>query len=196
MGTKYCTKNFQDFQKAGNVLSWQNLSPRFSNGNCHENLDAVRQIICSASFPWGISIKHLKHKNAHGDCDAAIAKAAPAVTHALQSLSQRVGSGDEGLGLFGFDLSSAETGFCLLEEEQEGESKPIHGIVLGTWLQKKLEDLSAAPDEPDHACREAQKTSSHIIVFRMIYLCSSWKRPSLCFQYIPTTVIVLITQPS
>ena len=48
--------------------------------------------------------------NAHGDCDAAIAEAAAAVTH-VQSLSQEVGSGDEGLGLFGFDLSSARTGF-------------------------------------------------------------------------------------
>ena len=45
-----------------------------------------------------------------GDCDAAIAKAAAAVTHA-QSQSQEVGSGDDGLDLFGFDLSSAETDF-------------------------------------------------------------------------------------
>ena len=103
-GNKILYKIFQDFQMAGNVLSWQNLSPRFSNGGCHENLDAARQIKCAASFPWGISIKHVKHKNAHGDCDAAIAKAAAAVTH-VQSLSQEVGSGDEGLGLFDFDLS-------------------------------------------------------------------------------------------
>ena len=33
-----------------------------------------------------------------GDCDAAIAKAAAAVTH-VQSQSQEIGSGDEGLGL-------------------------------------------------------------------------------------------------
>ena len=42
------------------------------------------------------------NKNAHrmygGDCDAAKAKAAAAVTH-VQSQSQEVGSGDEGLGL-------------------------------------------------------------------------------------------------
>ena len=44
-----------------------------------------------------------------GDCNAAIAKAAAAVTH-VQSQSQEVGSGDEGLGLC-FDLSSAETDF-------------------------------------------------------------------------------------
>ena len=64
----------------------------------------------------GISRKHLKHKNAHGDCDTVIAKAAAVVTH-VQSLSQEVGSGDEGLGLFGFDLSSAETDFWWLGEE-------------------------------------------------------------------------------
>ena len=46
------------------------------------------------------------NKNAHRDCDAAIAKAAAAVTY-VQSLSQEDGSGDEGLGLLGFDLSSA-----------------------------------------------------------------------------------------
>ena len=45
-----------------------------------------------------------------GDCDAAIAEAAAAVTHA-QSQSQKGGSGDEGLGFLCFDLSSAETGF-------------------------------------------------------------------------------------
>ena len=82
-------------------------------------------------FPCGISIKHLKHKNAHGDCDAAIIKASAAVTH-VQSLGQEVGSGDEGLALFGFDLSSEETGFWWLEEEQEEESKPTHDIDVGT----------------------------------------------------------------
>ena len=52
-----------------------------------------------------------------GDCNAAIAKAAAAVTHA-QSQSQEVGFGDEGLGLFGFDLSSPETDFWWLKGEQ------------------------------------------------------------------------------
>ena len=53
-----------------------------------------------------------------GDCDAAIAEAAAAVTH-VQSQSQKVGSGDEGLGLLCFDLSSAEeTDFWWLENEQ------------------------------------------------------------------------------
>ena len=30
----------------------------------------------------------------------------------------------------------------------------------------------------------------------MTYFCPSWKRPSPCFQYAPTTVVVLIRQPS
>ena len=52
-----------------------------------------------------------------GDCDAAIAEAAAAVTH-VQIQSQEVGSGDEGLGLLCFDLSSAETDIWWLEDEQ------------------------------------------------------------------------------
>ena len=51
-----------------------------------------------------------------GDCDAAIAKAAAAVTH-VQSQSEEVGSGDVRLGLC-FDLSSEETDFWGLEDEQ------------------------------------------------------------------------------
>ena len=47
-----------------------------------------------------------------GDCDAATAEAAAAVTH-VQSQSQEVGSGDEGLGLLCFNLSSAETDFLV-----------------------------------------------------------------------------------
>ena len=45
MGTKSFTKSSQDFQIAGNVLIWQNLSPRFSNGGHHENLDAARKSV-------------------------------------------------------------------------------------------------------------------------------------------------------
>ena len=52
-----------------------------------------------------------------GGCDAAIAEAAAAVTN-VQSQSQEVGSGDEALGLSCFDLSSAETDFWWLEDEQ------------------------------------------------------------------------------
>ena len=52
------------------------------------------------------SVKIVKHsKNTHsmygGDCDAAIAKAAAAVTH-VQSQSQVVGSGDGRAGLVVF----------------------------------------------------------------------------------------------
>ena len=47
----------------------------------------------------------------------AIAKAAGDMTH-VQSQSQEVGSGDEGLGLLCSDLSSAETDFWWLEDEQ------------------------------------------------------------------------------
>ena len=53
--------------------------------------------------------------------------------------------------------------------EQE-ESKPIHGMDLGTWLQKKLENLSAAPDELDHACREARDFASHFHVSYYLFL--------------------------
>ena len=52
-----------------------------------------------------------------GDCDAVIAEAAAAVTH-VQSQSQEVGPGDEGLGLLSFDLLSAEADFWWLENEQ------------------------------------------------------------------------------
>ena len=104
---------------AGNVPSWQNLGPRLSNGSLHENLRAARQISCAASLPRKI-VKH-SNQNAHstygGDCDAAIAKAAAAVTH-VPSQSQEVDSGDGGLGLLCFDLSSAETDFRWLEDEQ------------------------------------------------------------------------------
>ena len=52
-----------------------------------------------------------------GDCVAAIAKTAAAMTH-VQSQSQKVGFGDEGLGLLCFDLSSSgETDFWWLEDK-------------------------------------------------------------------------------
>ena len=53
--------------------------------------------------PWKI-VKHSK-QNVHsaygGDCDAVIAKSSAAGTH-VQSHSQEVGSGEEGLGFFSF----------------------------------------------------------------------------------------------
>ena len=65
----------------------------------------------------------------------------------------------------------------------EKESKPIHGIDLGTWLQKKLENLSAAQMSLT-MLTEKHETSPPIFVFRMKYFCPSWKRPSPCFQYV------------
>ena len=62
-----------------------------------------------------VILKH-SHSMHGGDCDAAIAKAANAVTH-VQSQSQEFGSGSEVLGLL-FYLSSAETDFWWLEDEQ------------------------------------------------------------------------------
>ena len=41
--------------------------------------------------------------------------------------------------------------------------------IWGQWLQK-LEDLSAAPDELDHACREARDFASHFRVSFEIFL--------------------------
>ena len=101
---------------AGNVPSWQNLGPRFSNGSLHENLRAARQISCAASLHGTLYNKN-EHSMYGDECDAAIAKAAAAVTH-VQSESQEVGSGDKGLGSLCFYLSSAETDFWWLEDEQ------------------------------------------------------------------------------
>ena len=53
---------------------------------------------------------------------------------------------------------------------EEEESKPIHGMDLGTWLQKKLENLRTAPDELDHACRETRDFASHFRVSCDIFL--------------------------
>ena len=100
---------------AVNVPSWQNLGPRFSNGSLHENLRAARQTSCAAYLHGKLYIKNA-HSIYGGDCDATIAKAAATVTH-VQSQSQEVGSGYEELGLC-FDLSSAETDFWWLEDEQ------------------------------------------------------------------------------
>ena len=126
---KSCTKSSQDFQMAGNMLSWQNLSPRFSNGGCHENLDSARKSVAPL-LSLGDKQRTLETQNGHGHYDAAIAEAAAAVTH-VQSLSQEVGSGDEGLGLFGFDLSSAETDFWWLGEEQSRRNRNQHTRFVG-----------------------------------------------------------------
>ena len=113
----------------------------------------------------------MKHKNGHGDCDTVIAKAAAVVTH-VQSLSQEVGSGDEGLGLFGFDLPSAETDFWWLGEELRRRNR--NQYMAWTWghgfRRSKLENLRAAPDALDHACREARDFASHFRVSYDIFL--------------------------
>ena len=57
------------------------------------------------------------HSMYGGERNAATAKAAAAVTR-VQSPSQEVSSGDKGLGLLCFDLSSAETDFWWPEDEQ------------------------------------------------------------------------------
>ena len=75
----------------------------------------------SLDVPAGVSMYLKYDKNAHSmygcECHAAIAKPAAAVTR-VQSPSQEVGSGDNGLGLLCFDLSSAETDFWWPEDEQ------------------------------------------------------------------------------
>ena len=53
---------------------------------------------------------------------------------------------------------------------EEEELKPIHGIDLGTWLQRKLKNLSAAPDKLDHSWREARDFASHFCVSYDIFL--------------------------
>ena len=53
-----------------------------------------------------------------GDYDAVNTKAAAAGIHVQQSPSREVSFGSEGLGLVPFDLSSAETDFWWLEDEQ------------------------------------------------------------------------------
>ena len=81
---------------------------------------------------------------------------------------------------------------------EEEESKPIQGIDPGTWLQKKLENLSAAPDELDHACRETRDFASHFRVSYDIFLSIvEAAKPvfSVC-TYDRRWLVVLIRQPS
>ena len=74
----------------------------------------------------GKIVKHSQKRTQRmygGDCDAAIAKAAAAVLH-VQSQSEEVDSGDEGLGLC-FDLSSADTGGLLVAGGRTVETWPL-----------------------------------------------------------------------
>ena len=81
---------------------------------------------------------------------------------------------------------------------EQQESKPIHGIDLGTLLPKKLQNLSAVvPDESDHACRQARDFASHFRVSYDIFLSiMEAAKPMFPVQYVPTTVVVLTRQPS
>ena len=111
------------------------------------------------------------------------------MTH-VQNQSQEVDSEHEGLSLFGFDFSSAETDFDGWRTSSRKKENQYMASIWGQWLQK-LEDLRAAPDELDHACREARDFASQ---FRVSYdiLCTSWKRSSPCFQHVPTRMVVLM----
>ena len=74
-----------------------------------------------------------------GDCDAAIPAADAASVIHVQSLSQEVGSRDEGRGLYGFGLSSAYSdpswleGAGKIQVDPMGLTPPsLHDIDLGT----------------------------------------------------------------
>ena len=75
-----------------------------------------------------------------GDCDAAIAEAAAAVTH-VQSQSQEVGSGDEGLGLLCFDLSSAETDFVAGERAVETWPIFVFRVTFFTFIEEAVKPV-------------------------------------------------------
>ena len=69
----------------------------------------------------------------------------------------------------------------------------------GQWLQKDLEDLSAAPDELDHACREARDFASHFSVsydICIVIIMEAAKQARVFSMYPRPTVVVLIRQPS
>ena len=67
-----------------------------------------------------------------GDSHAAIAKAAATVTH-IQSNCQEVGFGDEGLGSFGFDSSSAETDSLCFVHRGSSQDR-IFSLCPRRWL--------------------------------------------------------------
>ena len=80
---------------------------------------------------------------------------------------------------------------------EEEESKPIHGMDLGTWLQKKLENSKAAPDELDHACREARDFASYFCVSYDIFLSIvEATKPAFSACTHDGTMVVLTRQPS
>ena len=103
--------------------------------------------------------KHSKQKHTQhgGDCDATIAKDAAAVTH-VQSQSQEVGSGDEGLGLLCFNLSSAETDFWWLEDKQRD-----FAYSLGKWENTRNKNThSMYGGDCDAAIAKAAAAVTHV----------------------------------
>ena len=69
-----------------------------------------------------------------GDCDAAIAKPAAAVTH-VQSQSEDVASGDEGLGLFGFSFVISRNGL-LVAGGRAVETLPIFVFLMTFYVHR------------------------------------------------------------
>ena len=109
---------------------------------------------------------YLKYnKNAHSmygcECHAAIAKPAAAVTR-VQSPSQEVGSGDNGLGLLCFDLSSAETDFWWPEDEAVVEASLLLSTknVSKTPLNKNTHGMYGAAC--DAAIAKASVAVTHV----------------------------------
>ena len=68
-----------------------------------------------------------------GDCDAAIAKAATVVTH-VQSQSQEVGSGDEGLGLLCLICHQQKRTFGGWRTNRRDFSPPLSSEICKTPL--------------------------------------------------------------
>ena len=122
------------------------------------------------------------------ECHAAIAKPAAAVTR-VQSPSQEVGSGDNGLGLLCFDLSSAETDFWWPEDEQcRGFASSLHEKCK-TLLNKNTHGMygaacdSQASAAVTHVQSQSQDVGSGdkglgVFMFRLcicsLRLCQGW----------------------
>ena len=110
-------------------LVFSEKNPVLPGSNSRPNVSEGYEV--PTELPGSTGFMYLKYdKNAHSmygcECHAAIAKPAAAVTR-VQSPSQEVGSGDNGLGLLCFDLSSAETDFWWPEDEQcRGFASSLH----------------------------------------------------------------------
>ena len=170
--TRFCftfmRKNIR--KKSSKIFKWPEMCPLGEILAQDFQMEAVTKILRQQD----ISIAPLlslgdKHKTL-GDCDAAIQPKLLPLTHA-QSLSQEVGSGDEELGLFGFHLPSEQKRtFGGWKRSRRRSQNQYMTSTWGQWLQKKLEDMSAAPDELHHACREARDFASHFHVSYDIFM--------------------------